>query len=62
MGFPALVFTFLSQLILTSGLVLNKEEIQRLLRSEIMKESVTYQEILLEGETKGMLEKRTQMP
>ncbi len=27
-----------------------------------MKESVTYQEILLEGETKGMLEERTQMP
>jgi predicted transposase/invertase (TIGR01784 family) len=36
-----------------SGLVLNKEIIQRLLRSEIMKESVTYQEILLEGEVRG---------
>jgi predicted transposase/invertase (TIGR01784 family) len=38
---------------ITSGLVLNKEVIQRLLRSEIMKESVTYQEILLQGELKG---------
>ena len=36
-----------------SGIALNKEIIQRLLRSEIMKESVIYQEILLEGETKG---------
>jgi predicted transposase/invertase (TIGR01784 family) len=52
-----------------TGLVLNKEVIQRLLRSEIMKESVTYQEILLEGEVKGeargiakgMLEERTQI-
>ena len=31
-----------------SGIALNKEIIQRLLRSEIMKESVTYQEILLD--------------
>jgi len=54
---------------ITSGLVLNKEVIQQLLRSEIMKESVTYQEILLEGEVKGeargiakgMLEERTQI-
>jgi predicted transposase/invertase (TIGR01784 family) len=52
-----------------TGLVLNKEVIQQLLRSEIMKESVTYQEILLEGEVKGeargiakgMLEERTQI-
>jgi predicted transposase/invertase (TIGR01784 family) len=36
-----------------SGLVLDKEVIQRILRSEIMKESVTYQEILLEGELRG---------
>jgi len=36
-----------------SGLTLNKEIIHRLLRTEIMKESVTYQEILLEGEAKG---------
>ena len=37
-----------------SGIALNKEIIQRLLRSEIMKESVIYQEILLEGEAKGL--------
>lgn len=36
-----------------SGIALNREVIQRLLRSEIMKESVIYQEILLEGEAKG---------
>ncbi len=36
-----------------SGIALNKEIIQRLLRSEIMKESVIYQEILLEGEARG---------
>jgi predicted transposase/invertase (TIGR01784 family) len=36
-----------------SGLALNKEIIQRLLRSEIMKESVIYQEILLEGLIEG---------
>jgi predicted transposase/invertase (TIGR01784 family) len=37
-----------------SGLALEKEIIQGLLRREIMKESVTYQEILLEGEAKGI--------
>ncbi len=37
-----------------SGIALNKEIIQRLLRSEIMKESVIYQEILLEGEARGI--------
>jgi len=36
-----------------SGIALNKEIIQRLLRSDIMKESVIYQEILLEGLTEG---------
>jgi predicted transposase/invertase (TIGR01784 family) len=36
-----------------SGLALEKEIIQRLLRSEIMKESVIYQEILLEGKAEG---------
>jgi predicted transposase/invertase (TIGR01784 family) len=36
-----------------SGLALNKEIIQRLLRSEIMKESVIYQEIRLEGLAEG---------
>jgi len=39
-----------------SGLALNKEVIQRLLRSEIMKESVIYQEILLEGKAEGRAE------
>lgn len=38
---------------ITSGLVLSKEIINRLLRSEMMKESVTYQAILEEGEAKG---------
>jgi predicted transposase/invertase (TIGR01784 family) len=46
---------------ITSGLVLNKEIIQRLLRSEIMKESVTYQEILLEGKTEGQAEATRQI-
>jgi len=36
-----------------SGIALKKEIIQRLLRSEIMKESVIYQDILLEGEARG---------
>jgi len=44
-----------------SGIALNKEIIQRLLRSEIMKESVIYQEILLEGEAKGKAEEKTQI-
>jgi predicted transposase/invertase (TIGR01784 family) len=48
-----------------SGIALNKEIIQRLLRSEIMKESVIYQEILLEGiaegEAKGKTKERTQI-
>ena len=35
------------------GLTLNQEIIHRLLRREIMKESVTSQEILLEDEAKG---------
>ncbi len=38
-----------------SGIALNKEIIQRLLRSEIMKESVIYQEILLEGKAEARL-------
>jgi predicted transposase/invertase (TIGR01784 family) len=45
---------------ITSGLVLNKEIIDRLLRSEIMKESVTYQAILEEGEAKGKAEGEVQ--
>ena len=39
-----------------SGLALNKEVIQHLLRSDIMKESVIYQDILLEGRVKGKAE------
>jgi predicted transposase/invertase (TIGR01784 family) len=39
-----------------SGIALSKEIIQRLLRSEIMKESVIYQDILLEGLAKGLAE------
>ena len=42
-----------------SGIALSKEIIQRLLRSEIMKESVIYQEILLEGKAKGIAEGKT---
>jgi predicted transposase/invertase (TIGR01784 family) len=43
-----------------SGLALNKEIIQRLLRSEIMKESVIYQDILLEGLAEGKAQGLTQ--
>jgi predicted transposase/invertase (TIGR01784 family) len=39
-----------------SGIALDKSIIQRLLRSEIMKESVIYQEILLEGKAEGKAE------
>jgi len=41
---------------ITSGLVLNTEIVQRLLRSEVMKESVNYQEILSEGRAEGRTE------
>ena len=44
-----------------SGIALNKEIIQRLLRSEIMKESVIYQEILLEGKAEGKIDERNQI-
>jgi predicted transposase YdaD len=40
--------------LIISGIALNKEIIQRLLRSEIMKTSVIYQEILLEGKAEGI--------
>ncbi|TYQ27249.1 hypothetical protein PseudUWO311_09680 [Pseudanabaena sp. UWO311] len=43
-----------------SGLALNKEIIQRVLRSEIMKESVIYQEILLEGLAEGKAQGKAQ--
>jgi predicted transposase/invertase (TIGR01784 family) len=36
-----------------AGLLLNQQEINRILRSEIMKESVIYQEILAEGLAEG---------
>lgn len=39
-----------------SGLALDHEVIQRLLRSEILEESVVYQEILREGLAKGKAE------
>lgn len=40
-----------------AGLILNQELLKRILRREIMRESVIYQEILAEGEQIG--EKRT---
>ena len=58
---------------ITSGLVLDLEIIKKIFRSNAMKESVTYQEILLEGkaegkaeglaegEVKGKIEERTQI-
>jgi predicted transposase/invertase (TIGR01784 family) len=39
-----------------AGLLLNQQEINRILRSEIMKESVIYQEILAEGLAEGKRE------
>ena len=39
-----------------AGLVLKKDVIRKILRSEIMRESVIYQEILEEGEAKGKAE------
>ncbi|MBD2364150.1 Rpn family recombination-promoting nuclease/putative transposase [Anabaena minutissima FACHB-250] len=39
-----------------AGLVLNKDVISRILRSEIMRESVIYQEILQEGKAEGKAE------
>lgn len=39
-----------------AGLVLNKDLIRRILRSDIMRESPIYQEILQEGEEKGRAE------
>lgn len=39
-----------------AGLVLNELTIKQILKSDIMKESVIYQEILREGEIKGKLE------
>jgi predicted transposase/invertase (TIGR01784 family) len=39
-----------------AGLVLNRETIKKILRSDIMRESVIYQDILEEGEEKGRQE------
>ena len=39
-----------------AGLVLEREQIQRILRSEIMRESVMYQDILAEGMAEGKAE------
>ncbi|BDI17216.1 hypothetical protein ANSO36C_30180 [Nostoc cf. commune SO-36] len=39
-----------------AGLVLDKNVISKILRSEIMRESVIYQQILEEGEAKGKAE------
>jgi predicted transposase/invertase (TIGR01784 family) len=44
-----------------SGIALDKSIIQRLLRSEIMKESVIYQDILLEGKAEGKAETTRQL-
>ena len=38
-----------------AGLVLNRETIKKILRSEIMRESVIYQDILEEGREEGAL-------
>ncbi|GEA28614.1 hypothetical protein MiAbW_03190 [Microcystis aeruginosa NIES-4325] len=37
-----------------AGLVLNRETIKKIPRSDIMRESVIYQDILEEGEEKGL--------
>jgi predicted transposase/invertase (TIGR01784 family) len=43
-----------------AGLLLNQQEINRILRSDIMKESVIYQEILAEGLAEGKREGLTE--
>ncbi len=43
-----------------AGLKLDRAVIQRLMRSEVMKESVIYQDILAEGEQKGRVEGRVE--
>jgi predicted transposase/invertase (TIGR01784 family) len=40
-----------------AGLVLNKDLIKKILRSDIMRESVIYQDILKEGEERGLEQK-----
>ncbi len=46
---------------ITSGLVLDLRIIKKIFRSDAMKESVTYQEILLEGKAVGKAEEKTQI-
>ena len=43
-----------------AGLKLDRAIIQRLMRSEIMKESVIYQDILAQGEQRGRVEGRVE--
>ena len=43
-----------------AGLVLDQNQIGRIIRRDIMRESVTYQEILAEGEVKGEVKGKTQ--
>ncbi|MCA2831388.1 MAG: hypothetical protein IM461_19460 [Microcystis sp. M086S1] len=45
-----------------AGLVLNRETIKKILRSDIMRESVIYQDILEEGKEEGQEEKARQIP
>ncbi|MCA2941006.1 MAG: hypothetical protein IM319_18405 [Microcystis sp. M113S1] len=44
-----------------AGLVLNRETIKKILRSDIMRESVIYQDILEEGREEGEEEKARQI-
>lgn len=39
-----------------AGLVLDRERVKQILRRDIMRESVIYQDILAEGEVKGKIE------
>jgi predicted transposase/invertase (TIGR01784 family) len=43
-------------LAILAGLVLNKDTVERILRSNLMRNSVIYQEILQEGRLQGRLE------
>jgi predicted transposase YdaD len=43
-----------------AGLVLDRDRVGRIIRRDIMRESVTYQEILAEGEVKGKTQGRVE--
>ncbi len=43
-----------------AGLVLNRDRVGQIIRRDIMRESVTYQDILAEGEMKGEIKGETQ--